>query len=324
MNVPFPPLLLWPLVIGMVVGAILWRRLQVKAFRTAPAEDWPKHAPRGWKHFRIYPWALVIAGVIGAYSLWRFSAPSVHGRVVDAATGKGIPGALVARTVYRAAQVSLTEGPSVFGEPWSQIQTLTDSQGRFRLPGYVSLFPVGIRGESGTAWKVFSSGYMIAGGCEQDSFRRPHGCGGDPGFANPAEWTPRTVSTSFGSIILDVRLSPPDNRHGDFWGEYFHRLNVLTQFRYLDVDDFVREAVGFAEKNEITATVVDQIYQVQASLGGLQNSGTYKKVDEALLLLGLQERYCLKHPDEKRCSLEYFAHRKQYLQDRQGPNRRTP
>ena len=80
MNVPFPPLLLWPVVIGMVVGGILWRRWQVRAFRAAPAEDWPKHAPGGWKHSRIYPLLLAIAGVIGAYSLWRFSAPCVYGR----------------------------------------------------------------------------------------------------------------------------------------------------------------------------------------------------------------------------------------------------
>jgi len=298
MNVPFPPLLLWPVVIGMVVAASFWRCWQNRAILAAPPQDWPKHAPKGWKHFRIYPWLLVIAGVIGAYSLWRFSAPSVHGRVVDAATGKGIPGALVARTVYRAAQVSLTEGPSVFGEPWSQIQTRTDSQGRFRLPGYVSLFPVGIRGESGMAWKVFSSGYMIAGGCEQDTFRRPHGCGGDPGFANPAEWTPRTVSTSFGSIILDVRLSPPDNRHGDFWGEYFHRLNVLTQFRYLKKDEFVKEAVEYVESRPATRRMLLPLAELALRIGpgsrpDLQRE--YQTIAEAI------SRFCESSPKTDVC-----------------------
>jgi hypothetical protein len=248
MNVPFSPLWLWPVVIGMVVGAILWQRWQVRAFRAAPAEDWPKHAPKGWKNVRILPWFLAIAGVIGAYSLWRFSAPSVHGIVLNAATGQGIRGAMVARKVFRSAQTSLTEGPGVFTEPWSRVQTHTDSRGRFFLPGYISLFPVGIRGECGMAWKVFAPGYMIAGGCEQKGFPTPDGCGPDGVLSFPDPWITTDSQRRLGSIRLQVRLSRPSAGPGDPWGEYFRRLNVLTQFRYLKREDFMREAVAYVER----------------------------------------------------------------------------
>jgi len=252
MNVPFPPLLLWPVVIGMVVGAILWRRLQVKAFRTAPAEDWPKHAPRGWTHSRIYPWLLAIAGVIGAYSLWRFSAPSVHGVVLDAATGKGIPNALVARQVFRSGQRSLTEGPQVLGDAWGKVQTHTDSQGRFRLPGYVSLFPIGIRGESGMAWKVCAPGYMIAGGCEVKGFPAHDGCGPDGAFSFPDPWTGTESQRRVGSIRLLIRIPRPLSGPGDPWAEYFRRLNLLVQYGYLNKDEFIGEAAAYTENRPLT------------------------------------------------------------------------
>ena len=41
MNVPFPPLLLWPVVIGMVVGGILWRLWPQPRQRASPPEVSP-------------------------------------------------------------------------------------------------------------------------------------------------------------------------------------------------------------------------------------------------------------------------------------------
>jgi hypothetical protein len=252
MNVPFPPLLLWPVVIGIVVCAILWRRWQKRAFLAAPVEDWPKHAPRGWKHARGYPWVLAVAGLLGAYSLWRFSAPSIHGVVLDVATGQGVPEATVARKVFRSAQVSLTEGPGVFTEPWSRVQTRTDSQGRFRLPGYVSLLPFGIRGECGMAWKVFAPGYIAAGGCERKGFPADDGCGPDGAYSYPDPWVATNSKRGVGSFRLEIRVSRPQTAAGDPWGEYFRRLDLLVQYRYLNKDQFIQEAVNYVERHPPT------------------------------------------------------------------------
>ncbi len=113
MNLPFSPIWLWPLVVGMVVGAVLWRRLQNRAILEAPPQDWPKHAPKGFAHHRIVPVLLGLAGLIGAYSLWRFSAPCVYGTVLDAATGQPVAGALVMRTISRMGPPSLAESGTV-------------------------------------------------------------------------------------------------------------------------------------------------------------------------------------------------------------------
>jgi hypothetical protein len=322
MNVPFSPVWLWPVVIGMVVGAIFWRRWQKRAFLTAAAEDWPKHAPRGWKNVRILPWFVAVAGVIGAYSLWRFSAPSVHGRVVDGATGNGIPGALVARKVYRAAQVSLTEGPSVFGELLGRVQTRTDSLGRFRLPGYVSLFPVGIRGESGLAWKVFAQGYMIAGGCEQEGFRRPHGCGGDGGFSYPDRWVATQTKFRLNTIRLEVRLTHPVPGPGDPLDEYFRRLNLLVQYRYIDVEEFVKESVAFSRRHELTSNIRSELTRVRGSLGYAVGDGTYFKPDQALRLLEVEQQYCMGRSDEKGCDASVLARDRAWLEEKIKINER--
>jgi hypothetical protein len=322
MNVPFPSLLLWPVVIVMVVGAFFWRRWQNRAILAASPQDWPKHAPRGWKHFRIYPWLLAIAGVIGAYSLWRFSAPSLHGRVVDAATGKGIPGALVTRRVYRAAQVSLTEGPQVLGEAWGQVQTRTDSQGRFRLPGYVSLFPIGIRGESGLAWKVFAQGYMIAGGCEQEGLRRPHGCGGDGGFSYPDRWVATDTESRLSTIRLQIRLTHPVPGPGDPLDEYFRRLNLLVQYRYIKVEEFVKESVAFTRRHELTSNIRSELTRVRGSLGYAVGDGTYFKPDQALRLLEIEEQYCMGHSDEKGCDAGVLARDRAWLEKKIKANER--
>jgi len=322
MNVPFSPLWLWPVVIGMVVGAFFWRRWQVKAFRVASAEDWPKHAPKGWKHSRIYPWLLVIASVIGAYSLWRFSAPSVHGVVLDAATGEGIPDAVVARKVFRSGQRSLTEGPRVLREAWGRVQTRTDSQGRFRLPGYVSLFPVGIRGESGMAWKVFAPGYMIAGGCEVEGFPAQDGCGPDGAFSHPDPWVTTESQRRLGSIRLHARLARPPSGPGDPWGEYFRRLNLLVQYGYLEVEGFVKEALSFAEQHELSLNTRSAFAQVRGSLAYALDRGGYFKPDQALRLLTIEEQYCARHQDEEGCDPKVLARDRAWLKEKIKENPR--
>jgi hypothetical protein len=238
----------------------------------------------------------------------------MHGVVLDAATGQGIPNTLVARKVFRSAQVSLTESPGVFTELGSRVKTRTDSRGRFRLPGYVSLLPLGIQGESGMAWKVFASAYMIAGGCESKGFPAGDGCGAEAGFSVPDAWVTSSVTRRFGRIRLEVRLRALPATDGNAWGEYFRRLNLLVQYRYVTIEGFVDEAKLYADSHELTTSIYDDIYQIQQSLGGLEESGKYNRPQQALILLGIQEGYCQRHSGERRCSPDYFEHRRSFLQ----------
>jgi hypothetical protein len=257
---------------------------------------------------------LGVLGIVGAYALWRFSAPSLYGVVLDAATGRPIPGAMVARKVFREAQVSLTESPGIFAELGSRVETRTDARGRFHLAGYVSLLPIGIQGESGMAWTVFASEYMIAGGCEVKGFPAADGCGAEGGFEHPDSWAAVSSRRQFGAIRLEIRLRPPEPGPGDPWGEYFRRLTILTQFRYIAVDRFVKETKRYAAAHELSASIYDDIYQIQQSLGGLEESGRYNQPEQALILLEIQERYCREHSGDRRCSPAYLEHRRSFLQ----------
>jgi hypothetical protein len=282
MNVPFPPFLLWPVVIAMVVGAFFWRRWQNRAILAAPPQDWPRHAPRGCKHFRIFPWLLAIAGVIGAYSLWRFSAPCVYGRVVDATTGKPVAGALVMRTISRKGPPSLAESGSITSEPFSFFRIKTRRDGRFLLPGWVSLIPIGIAGTSGIAWVVYHPGLMPGRGCVFEGFAYPSGCGGEGSFSSPDPWVLDSEVRHADWVHLEVRLYPPTLEgvtfrahtgtgkvvpvetpaNADPWGEYFRRLNVLVQVRYLRIDEFAKEAKVFLGQHQVTEGMIDPLAEL--------------------------------------------------------------
>jgi hypothetical protein len=301
MNVPFPPVLLWPVVIGMVVGALSWRRWQKRATAAGPSEELSKNAPKGWRLFGLFPWMLAIVGVVGAYSLWRFSAPSLYGVVLDGATGQGIPNALVARKVFRSAQVSLTESPGIFTELWSRVETRTDPRGRFRLPGYISLLPLGIQGESGMAWNVFASGYMIAGGCEFKGFKSGDGCGAEGGFSYPDAWATTSVKRRFGRIGLEVRLRALPATDGNAWGEYFRRLNLLVQYRYIKKDELVQQAVGYARRS---SPLNDEIAVQFLELVGapiLERPIPHDRDPQVLFLRKAIVNYCDQAPESDFC-----------------------
>jgi hypothetical protein len=342
MNVPFPPVLLWPVVIGMVVGALLWRRLQNRAILVAPPQDWPKHAPKGWTHWRILPVLLALAGLIGAYSLWRFSAPCVYGLVLDASTGQPIAGAKVLRTISRMGPPSLAESGTVNAEPFSSWRTHTGKGGRFFLPGFVSLVPIGIAGTSGITWVVYRPGLMPAEGCLSKGFASDAGCGVGSGFKSPDPWVLHKAVRHLGAFHLEVKTFPPTLQgvtfraftdkgaivpvsppaDADPWGEYFRRLKLLTQFRYLSVESFVEDAATFASHHELTLAVRNELAQVRGSLGYALGNGTYYKPELALRLLALAEKYCLEHQAAPGCDMNVLSRDKAWLEDRIVPSRR--
>jgi len=175
---------------------------------------------------------------------------------------------------------------------------------------------------------VYEPGWMPAYNCERESFH-PWGagwisCGGFGPPGSPDPWVQTTVGRFFGFTRLEVRVSRPTlegvtfggiDSHGRFvpapgpmkgvdddpWAVYFHRINVLTQFHYLKVEEFVKEAVGYAEKNEPTEKMIEELDRVQNHTGYIDENGKHVKVREGLVLLGLERAYCEKHPDSGFC-----------------------
>ncbi len=276
MNTFVPPSLLWPVPVFMALTAVLWWRWQTRAFEAAPAEDWPEHKPRGWRHHRLCPTLLAVVALVGFHTLWRFSAPCVYGRVIDARSGRPVAGAEVMRRIYRKGPPSLAETGTVFPEPFSAWTTRTDGQGRFFLPGWVSLLPTGIAGLSGLTWVVYRPGVMPARGCVSQCFLNPEGCSSEGPFWSPDPWEQHTVSLYPGLIHLVVDTYPPTlegvtfrafNAYGrevvvspptdaDPWGEHFRRLEGLRIDGYLDRADVLTQACAYLDsRRPMTDTI---------------------------------------------------------------------
>jgi hypothetical protein len=225
----------------------------------------------------------------------------MHGAVLDAATGQGIPNALVARKVFRSAQVSLTESPGIFTELGSRVETRTDSRGRFRLPGYVSLLPFGIQGESGMTWNVFASGYMIAGGCEFRGFPAGDGCGAEGGFSHPDPWATSGVKGRFGRITLEVGLRALPAIDGNAWGEYFRRLNLLVQYRYVKKDELIQQAVGYVSRSRPVSDEIALQFLELVSAPIPERPIPHDRDPQVLLLRKAIVDYCDQTPESDFC-----------------------
>jgi hypothetical protein len=291
----------------------------------------------------------MILGTLALYELIFFTAPPVRGRVIELQTGKLIAGARVMRHLYQVGPWSITEGPTTTNALFSTIEVRSDSRGEFTLPGWINLLPLGVQGLSGMSWVVSEPGWMPAYNCERESFH-PWGAGwiscggfGPPGAPDP--WVLTKVGRFIGFTTMQVRVSRPTlkgvtfggiDSHGRFvpalgpmkgvnddpWGVYFHRLNVLTQFRYLKIEEFVQEAVGYAAQQELTLNIRNEFGQVRGSLGYALDKGGYFKPDQALRLLTIEEQYCARHPDEKGCDLRLLARDRVWLEERIKENLR--
>lgn len=322
MNIPFAPVWLWPLGIGLVVGAILWRRWQKIQRRASQAESAEKR-PQGWKGSASLAWLTLVLGLVVTYTLWRYSAPCVHGRVLDARTGKPVAGALIIRELFRPGRFQLTEGFSATMEAGSRVKVVTDAQGRFHLPGWVSLLPIGFKGFGGMSWVVFQPGLMPYRECLMEGFHAGLGCGPFGVFRTPDPWAKIEMRRRIGSIRVEVRLFPStvngiewaaktwserDPTTGqrvlkhfpedvDPWGEYFQRLNLLVQDDEIPVEDFVKEAVAYAEHAVLNDAVARNVDQVLFSLG----EEDARRKGLALALARIVVRYCDANPNSPYC-----------------------
>jgi hypothetical protein len=276
MNVPFPPVLLWPVPIGLVVGGIYWARARrrrwhdrVREWREIThgtnAEDKPpKLSPQPlW-------WLMILLGLVWGYWLARYSLPPLHGIVIDARNGARVSGATVIRYCFRTGPFSIADTHGPVGVPGSYVRVTTDDKGRFALPGAV------VRSLTGMGWIAFKPGLMPGTGCYTASSMQPLGCAGFGASWHPDPWVRTTLQANVLRVRMEVDLFPPTT-HGapregydssgrflaatppdfhsdgtpfvvDAWGEYFRRLNVLTYDRFLERDIFVSEGVAYVAR----------------------------------------------------------------------------
>jgi hypothetical protein len=245
--------------------------------------------------------------------------------VIELQTGKPIAGARVMRHLSQVGPWSITEGPTTTNALFSTIEVRSDSRGEFTLPGWINLLPLGVQGLSGMSWVVYEPGWMPAYNCERESFH-PWGAGwiscggfGPPGAPDP--WVLTKVGRFIGFTTMQVRVSRPTlkgvtfggiDSHGRFvpalgpmkgvnddpWVVYFHRLDVLTQFRYLKKDEFVKEAVAYSENHPLTEGMMLQI-------GSLVPSGPcdtpYCRDPRIRKLARAVIEYCDRTPDSEYC-----------------------
>lgn len=242
--------------------------------------------------------------------------PAIHGHVVDALTGKPIQGMQVARWFERQSGF----GPGGSDDARvddSFITATTDADGRFeflRWRGFV-------RGIDRLEWFAYKPGYMPAKGWYRH-------IGADPNRPQHATipWPDPWVDAKFvgvsNGLVMELKVFPPtldgvafqtfDGSLGklvpsapqpaeqDPWAEYFHRLNVGTRDSLLPAEEFVKEAVAYLEKHEVTEAMLPPL----AELTDRINSHLEPDLARArCTILRSIVRYCRSSSQSKWCAL---------------------
>jgi hypothetical protein len=270
----------------------------------------------------------LIFGTLALYELVFFTAPPVYGQLLELQTGKPIAGARVTRHLSQVGPWRIFEGPAAAPVVFSTHEVHSDSQGRFALPGWINLVPLGVQGLSGMSWVVFASGWMPAYGCVGRGFH-PLGAGwidcgafGSPSTVDP--WVQSAVGGFVGFTTMRIRISrptvegvtfggrdssgrfipAPGPRKGiddDPWGEYFRRLNILVQYRYVKRDEFVQQAVEYVRRS---GPLSDEIALQFLELVGapiLERPIPHDRNPQVLLLRKAIVGYCDQTPESDFC-----------------------
>ena len=324
MNIPFSPAWLWPLPVLLVVAAWLWQRRlrsrwlvlreRVEVQGTDglnPREQ--RLASKAKQPRRVWVGVLVAAWL--AVHLLFYSAPSVSGRVVDMATGEPLAGVRLWRHVCQLSLPSIGEGadeePALFGAAW----TRTRKDGGFRLPGFVSLVPVGPFGTCGMNFAAYARGYQPAGRCVingllvwptwQAGCTWPYILGDEQTWAR-WQWQPSLLGHR-----TELGLRKVTDAEG--WAEALHGTRLLVDAGALPLQEFVEAAVEVSEAGMISEDSALQISVVERRLGGRISSGRYREVDAAIRLLLLTEQICANFSTKPYCSSAYLESRREYL-----------
>ncbi len=251
--------------------------------------------------------------------------PQIRGRVLDAATGAPVEGALVARVGYRIPEFTILESPPPSRVDSTQTSTRTDADGRFELDGGWML------GFNHVEWRVLKRGLMPAGGVygpKRWGLVAPFGFESRFQGGGQDSWAPRTAELKRGSVEVVVwtrqpatpappgptpqpgaptppwTLPPTWASDEDPWTEYFRRLGLMVQERWIPVETFVEEAESYAAARPLTEGVAREINNMQYQLGSLREDGTYRNPREGLALVTLVAEYCRQNPETAMCKRE--------------------
>jgi len=242
------------------------------------------------------------------------SLPVVQGKVLDARTGQPIAGALVERRLFEKGPPDLVDSRTGDFVRGSFVKVTTDDQGRFELPA------ARVRALSGMAWFVYKPVWMPGFGCYQEEGWSSGSCGGSPAIV-PDPYVKSSFVRHPDHIEMEVRVFPPtlegvtlltfDAKVGKFvsrppdagddpWASYFGRLNTAVQDRYLDVAEFAKEAVPYAETRDLTEGLVFPFLELAEKLSTHAVKG---QAGGRNALLRAVTRYCASKRDSKVCAL---------------------
>ncbi len=206
------------------------------------------------------------------------SIPSIHGRVVDAATKKPIAGMTLVRRLIR--QEGLGPGGSDATLVRGSVVTVTsDDRGRFELPQWRGL----VRGVDRLEWAAFKSGYMPGRGWFRSTQEDPRHPGYDGRESDPwvavrfqevaqgLEMTLEVSRPTLDGIVFRsfdghrwVPMTPAPGER-DPWAEYFRRLNVFVIDSLIQDRVVVFEAAAFLEHHTLSEGMLDPLADITDS-----------------------------------------------------------
>jgi len=242
----------------------------------------------------------------------RAPMPEFHGHVVDARTGAPIAGAIVKRRLYESGPVNFVDGERPRNVKGGEAETTSDADGRFVLPPFKPLRYTGM------AWLVYKPGWMPAYSCYSDAGWPFSGCSG---FGMPGNdpWTSVHITKHGDRVDLELCVFPPTlegvtfrsynvytkqwatftptPEQSDPWNHYFGRLDDLCLQQWLPNEDFVHQAVQYAEHNTPSEGAVSRIHMFLSNLGSEHS----RRPDLALPLAKIVVSYCMQQPQSPYC-----------------------
>jgi len=289
--------------------------------------------PRAWR-------AIIVIAVVAVALLFftfacRTYVPEFHGIVLDARTGKPIPDALVKRRFFKPGPFDIvdTQAPTSIEGSWADVTT--DAQGQFSFPRFSA------RRITGMGWMAFVPGHMVATGCYGQGNWAGGGCSGFGAFMSPDAWVKVDVKRGWRRLEFEIRLFTPTTEgiewpwgkewthynpgrkqdetfhfpdDVDPWGEYFRRLNSLTQERWLPEETVIEEAVRFVDGGgRVTRNILGEIAEAGGRFGGHRDDTKCYKAELAWRALELQEKVCRQQP-ELHCDPASLALEKDFLE----------
>jgi hypothetical protein len=210
--------------------------------------------------------------------------PTIRGRVVEAKTNKPIAGARLARWFEREDGCLAPGGSDVHSVARSFVIVTSDKDASFEWPAWTGLLsPI-----RSMQWYVYHPEWVVGSGW----FNQPRsGLDGYFFGTTSAEPWVHLVSHPVGSQLeVTITMEPKDSTAA--WEAHFQRMQSLTQYGMLDVDDLVKEAVAYAENNPLTEGMLDPLSELTSRMGTRP---------EKMLLVTRIAGYCDSHPNSATC-----------------------